>query len=268
MTVKELLLSEHPIIIIPKLACAIGVNESIVLQQINYWLDIHEKAGNNYVDGHYWVYNTIQQWKEQFPFFSESTIRRSIKNLEDSGVLVSKKLTSGSNVKWYRIDYSISFDEPPAQSEQAPVQIEQVHLFNLNKSLYTETTAEITTETTEKEYKYSGDAAEYIFSIDDDVLEFADWYTNKHYPAVFGKPHPHVFGDVLNSALERISNHYTANGCDIDTLKAEAREFTSNVESDTHSITHFGASDKMLILLYGRLGNGPAAEYWDWLKEG
>jgi hypothetical protein len=64
----NLLLDEHPLVIMPSLATKIGLNESIVLQQVHYWLQNKEKGNQNFHDGHYWVYNTYEQWQAQFPF--------------------------------------------------------------------------------------------------------------------------------------------------------------------------------------------------------
>ncbi len=68
----KLLLKDQPLVILPQLALAIGLNESIVVQQLHYWLEKSE----NVHDGYKWVYNTYADWQQQFPFWSESTIRR------------------------------------------------------------------------------------------------------------------------------------------------------------------------------------------------
>ncbi len=34
----KLLLNEQPLVVLPELACKIGLNEAIILQQLNYWL--------------------------------------------------------------------------------------------------------------------------------------------------------------------------------------------------------------------------------------
>lgn len=73
----------------PTLATIIGLNESIILQQVHYWLKIKEKSKQDYIDGHYWVYNTYEQWQEQFPFFSIRTLRRTFTSLEKMGLLLT-----------------------------------------------------------------------------------------------------------------------------------------------------------------------------------
>lgn len=100
---SKLLIDESPLQVLPKLAVAIGLNEAIIIQQIHYWLG---RSGTN-KDGHQWVYNTVQQWQEQFPFWSPDTVRRALASLKESGLLVGKKLSENRFDKtlFYRIDY-------------------------------------------------------------------------------------------------------------------------------------------------------------------
>ena len=92
----------------PTLATIIGLNEAIVLQQIHYWIINKKKNQQDYIDGHYWVYNTYEQWHSQFPFFSISTLRRTFKSLENSGLLLTANYNKAGfdKTKWYAIDYT------------------------------------------------------------------------------------------------------------------------------------------------------------------
>jgi len=56
-----LLIDEEPLLVPPRLAAAIGLNEAIVLQQIRYWLG--DKRRPKIRDGRRWVYNTYPQWQ-------------------------------------------------------------------------------------------------------------------------------------------------------------------------------------------------------------
>lgn len=70
---SKLLFDEYPLIILPRLAVLVGLNEAIVLQQLNYWL----QKSNHVHDGKRWIYNTYEQWQEQFLFWSIPTIKRA-----------------------------------------------------------------------------------------------------------------------------------------------------------------------------------------------
>lgn len=99
----KLLLNEEPLIVLPSLAAHIGLQESIFLQQLHYWLN----RSNHEKDGHKWVYNSYKEWQKQFPFWSEKTISRIVKKLEDSGLVICDNFNSLviDKTKWYRICY-------------------------------------------------------------------------------------------------------------------------------------------------------------------
>lgn len=99
----NLLLDEPPLIVLPQLAKLIGLNESIVLQQLHYWL---QKSNNN-EDGYTWVYNSYPKWQEQFPFWGIDTIKRVLTRLEKNGLVISGAYNKYAfdKTKWYRIDY-------------------------------------------------------------------------------------------------------------------------------------------------------------------
>lgn len=99
----KLLLNEEPLIVLPSLATHIGLQESIFLQQLHYWLN----RSNHEKDGHKWVYNSYKEWQKQFPFWSEKTISRIVKKLEDSGLVICDNFNSLviDKTKWYRICY-------------------------------------------------------------------------------------------------------------------------------------------------------------------
>jgi hypothetical protein len=106
---SKLLLSEHPLLVLPELAKKIGLNEAIVFQQIHYWTEINKKANQNLRDGYHWTYNSYEQWNEQFPFWHVNTIKKTIANLEKARLIVSGNYNKLKidRTKWYRVDYKI-----------------------------------------------------------------------------------------------------------------------------------------------------------------
>lgn len=109
----SLLYDEHPLIVNPGLATLIGLNEAIVLQQVHYWIEIEKKTKDQEVirkhfhGDKWWIYNTFEQWQEQFPFWSVPTIKRSVKKLKDMGLLISGNFNRHGydRTSWYTIDY-------------------------------------------------------------------------------------------------------------------------------------------------------------------
>lgn len=98
------LYDEHPILIDKKLASVIGLNESIVLQQLNYWL--HGKSAKQ-INDRLWIYNTYDNWqKDNFPFWSKSTVRRALDSCIKKGLIITGNFNKAGfdNTKWYSID--------------------------------------------------------------------------------------------------------------------------------------------------------------------
>lgn len=147
---SNLLLDESPILIIPSLATRVGLNEAIFIQQLHYWL----KDSKNIKDGFTWVYNTYEDWQEQFPFWSLSTLRRIITKLEKANLIIigNYNKLKIDNTKWYRINYSQleCMSRPPVQNEQTECSEWTEEEVNLNRPL-PEITSEITTEKKEEE---------------------------------------------------------------------------------------------------------------------
>lgn len=112
---SKLLIKESPLTFQPSLAIAIGLNEAIVLQQVQYWITNPKNTGYEQ-DGYKWVYNTYKDWKtENFPFWSEATIKRTFLSLEEKGLLISIQPMKNTydREKYYRINYEQldTFDE-------------------------------------------------------------------------------------------------------------------------------------------------------------
>ncbi|WP_408954753.1 hypothetical protein [Natroniella sp. ANB-PHB2] len=134
---SDLLINEGSLIMFDKqLAEEVGMNEAIFLQQLYYWLRINYKADKNYIEGKYWVYNTYGEWLENnFPFWSKSTLRRTIKNLEKEELVITDNFNKAGfdKTKWYTINFEvlskienkIKEEEQSAQNEQTTVQNEQ-----------------------------------------------------------------------------------------------------------------------------------------------
>ena len=106
------LIDEYPLVFLPTLACQYGLNEAIVIQQIHYW----QRKNKPMEDGYTWVYNSIPEWKKQFPFWSERTIFSILKRLRDINVLIAERKSDNpwNQTLYYRLNEEI-FDAPILQ---------------------------------------------------------------------------------------------------------------------------------------------------------
>ncbi|UZV40779.1 hypothetical protein 12Stean4476_00017 [Erwinia phage Stean] len=166
----SLLFKFRPLVINPELAARIGLNEAIVLQQLNYWLTETESGIEH--DGRRWVYNTHDQWANQFPFWSVDTVKRALTTLTRKGIVITEKLQKSQ--RNHTNFYSIEFEHPALLEEGklpsskrakvTPSEEGKLHPSNgadcpdvkradcpvLLTEITTETTTEITTETSQQ----------------------------------------------------------------------------------------------------------------------
>ncbi len=78
-------------------AKALGINEAIILQQIQYW---EKKAKGREINGVKWIYMTYTQLNEQFPHWCLRTVKNIVSALRKKGAIETKKeheLVRGSN---------------------------------------------------------------------------------------------------------------------------------------------------------------------------
>ena len=104
----NLLLDDHPLLIPPTLAKELGsLNEAAFMQQLHYWLDIKKQTGKNFVDGRYWVYNSVEEWLKQFPWMTSATLRRTIAKLVEKGYVIKDNHSPKQmdHTCWYTINY-------------------------------------------------------------------------------------------------------------------------------------------------------------------
>ena len=95
---QQLLISDKSLILLPKLAVKIGINEAVFLQQLHFWLVRSKKC----VDGKMWVYKTFEEWQKEMPFLSVRTLKRVVSNLKKKKLIIAKQKV---HKQWYTIDY-------------------------------------------------------------------------------------------------------------------------------------------------------------------
>lgn len=112
----DMLYHKQPLIINTELACELGLNEAIFLQQLHYWLNAKSELQakgekqKSFKDGVMWNFNTIEEWIVQFPFWSKRTLARVMAPLEFAGILVVTDRYNYNNscrTKWYTINYPL-----------------------------------------------------------------------------------------------------------------------------------------------------------------
>ena len=119
---SSLLIQEVPLMVLPTLATKIGLNEAMFLQQLHYWID----RSKHEMEGHRWIYNTIEDWCKQFPFWSRRTIVRVISSLERHGLVLTANYNRKGfdRTKWYTVNYELlaKMEAEPMPSTPSPME--------------------------------------------------------------------------------------------------------------------------------------------------
>lgn len=86
----------------PELAQEIGLNESILLLQLEFWISLDSK----YHDGNYWTYQSVTDLQEFFPFWSRGTIQNIVKSLESKDLILVGNYNKSrfDRTRWFAIN--------------------------------------------------------------------------------------------------------------------------------------------------------------------
>lgn len=93
------LIKKKPIYMSTTIAKCIGVIQAIILAHLDYL--INTKNNLHFFDNRYWISKSYNQWREEFPFWCNSNIRKAIYSLEKKGFILSFR---EGIVKYYSLD--------------------------------------------------------------------------------------------------------------------------------------------------------------------
>ena len=85
------------------IAALYGVDESIMIANLQFWIRKNEANGKHFHDGRFWTYNSIEAFTKLFPFWTARQIRRVLKSLEEKGVIVTGNYNTSAydRTTWY-----------------------------------------------------------------------------------------------------------------------------------------------------------------------
>lgn len=245
---SRLLIDEHPLQVLPSLACKIGLNEAIFLQQLHYWLT---KSDHN-IEDKKWIYNSIESWISQFPFWGKNTIRRTIESLEAQDLIIigNYNKLKIDRTKWYTINYSAldALDQatvPFAQNGQMVYPEWADGLPNMGKPL-----PETTTETTPEKKEKHNAALHPQCGGREEVHEVIGFYF-KAYRHYLEKEHPKLKPEQLRKVYQAID------AADLELCLEYAgwvaminNHFKDSALKTDYNINHFATEGVMQNLMY------------------
>lgn len=107
-----------------------GLNEAILFENILFWC-LHNKANDkSFYDGCYWTYNSINAFKELFPYLTLYGIKNSLKKLEEEKLIKTGNYNKSNydRTMWYAITelgYSI-YRNQQMENEKPTNQFEEI----------------------------------------------------------------------------------------------------------------------------------------------
>lgn len=82
-----------------------GVEAAILIQGIQFGLLLNKNKSSHQHHGKVWMYNSVREWHETYPFMSTSTIKRALLKLKEEGLIEVLKLDSNpmNKTNWYTL---------------------------------------------------------------------------------------------------------------------------------------------------------------------
>lgn len=86
-----------------------GLEESIIIQNLYYWIEKNEANKKHFHDGRYWTYNSIKAFSELFPYWNEKHIARLLSKMEQNGIIITGNFSTDprDRTKWYALPESV-----------------------------------------------------------------------------------------------------------------------------------------------------------------
>mgnify|MGYP003322790918 CR=1 FL=1 len=96
----------------PEYAKRYGLQQSVILQYLIWWVIHNEVKGKNFRDGRHWTFNSVRAFAHEFPFLTQKQIRKCLKDLEGDGAILvaSYNKMRADRTKWYSITDSLMLD--------------------------------------------------------------------------------------------------------------------------------------------------------------
>ncbi len=105
-----------------------GILEAVILKHIYYWVHKNELNDKNCFDGKYWTYNSVQAFKEIFPYAGESKIKTALNHLKENGLIETGNYNKVAydRTTWYTITEKGLKVLKIAISQKSPIECEEI----------------------------------------------------------------------------------------------------------------------------------------------
>lgn len=93
---------------------------AVILHNIRFWLQKNKANQHNIHDGRVWTYNSMRAWSELFPWLSVDQIKKLLKKLEESGLLLKGNYNKNplNRTNWYSLNEDQFLVDQPLNSQK------------------------------------------------------------------------------------------------------------------------------------------------------
>jgi hypothetical protein len=123
-----------------------GVECAILIQGIQLGLMLNKNKPTHNKMGKVWMYNSVRDWHETYPFMSESTIKRALLRLKESKLIEVMQLDSNpmNKTNWYTLTDASGQNDPIRESKMT--QSKQYKTNNVKQTFIVPTVEELKIE--------------------------------------------------------------------------------------------------------------------------
>lgn len=105
-------------------AIAYGVDEALMIRNLQFFITANANRGNNLKDGRYWTYDRLEDFPKHFPYWSIKQIRRIITSLIEQDIIIKDEHNDkwSNRTQWYAFKDQEKFIKniyPPMEKKQS-----------------------------------------------------------------------------------------------------------------------------------------------------
>jgi DNA-binding HxlR family transcriptional regulator len=91
-----------------------GIECAILIQGIQLGLSLNKNKESHRKFGKVWMYNSIREWNETYPFMSQSMVKRALNKLKELDIIEVMQLDSNpmNKTNWYTLTNALGQNEP------------------------------------------------------------------------------------------------------------------------------------------------------------
>tara|TARA_R110000751_G_scaffold289180_3_gene395414 strand:+ start:716 stop:1459 length:744 start_codon:yes stop_codon:yes gene_type:complete len=96
-----------------------GVNAAIVFNHIHFWVKANQSKKKNFHDGKFWMYQSITEISEQFPYFTSKQITAALTKLVGAGLICKGNYNKAKydRTTWYALNTAETAISPHGQMD-------------------------------------------------------------------------------------------------------------------------------------------------------